>query len=215
MAELQLLREDRVVQVVSLSGIPLNIGRAANNGLVLSEPSVSNQHASVWEESGGVWIRDLGSSNGTWLGEQRVHGATRLQHGDRIRLGLHQWLQAVDHQAGPPQRHLMVEDLDASTLVPLIGDRFYIGSGPDAHLRLPEGPSRLGTLMVYPNEEVWLGTDEEVESHLPLGQTVEIGGRRLRVVSVSGTQVPTTAPPKKRAAISVLSFGHSFGGNGA
>ena len=44
------------------------IGRAADNDLVLRQPSVSARHARVLVGPDGVWIEDLGSRNGTFVG---------------------------------------------------------------------------------------------------------------------------------------------------
>lgn len=35
-------------------------------------PQVSNDHLLVWRSGGIVWIRDLGSANGTWIGGERI-----------------------------------------------------------------------------------------------------------------------------------------------
>jgi ABC-type multidrug transport system ATPase subunit/pSer/pThr/pTyr-binding forkhead associated (FHA) protein len=44
------------------------IGRAAGNDLVLRQPSVSARHARVLVGPDGIWIEDLGSRNGTFVG---------------------------------------------------------------------------------------------------------------------------------------------------
>jgi len=44
------------------------VGRAADNDLVLRQPSVSARHARVVVGSDGIWIEDLGSRNGTFVG---------------------------------------------------------------------------------------------------------------------------------------------------
>jgi len=44
------------------------IGRAATNDLVLHDTSVSARHARVVVADGGLWLEDLGSRNGTFVG---------------------------------------------------------------------------------------------------------------------------------------------------
>ena len=44
------------------------IGRGAGNDLVLRQPSVSARHARVLVGPDGIWIEDLGSRNGTFVG---------------------------------------------------------------------------------------------------------------------------------------------------
>lgn len=64
------------------------IGRAADADIFLNDVTVSRHHAEVFEgESGAVWLRDLGSTNGTYLnGEILELGA--LVHGDVVQIGL-------------------------------------------------------------------------------------------------------------------------------
>jgi DNA-binding NtrC family response regulator len=47
-------------------------GRHATNDLVIDDPSVSGAHLELSRRVGGVRIRDVGSTNGTWLGPHRV-----------------------------------------------------------------------------------------------------------------------------------------------
>ncbi len=68
------------------------IGRAPTSSLRIAEPGVSRSHASIRHHEGAVWIRDLNSSNGTWLlvsGQppRKVIDETSLRAGDRIRIG--------------------------------------------------------------------------------------------------------------------------------
>jgi S1-C subfamily serine protease len=48
---------------------------------------VSARHAVVFRQGGGYVIRDLGSTNGTWVNGERVRGERALEPGDRIQLG--------------------------------------------------------------------------------------------------------------------------------
>ena len=64
----------------------VTIGTLPENTLVLTDPTVSRRHASVEETPGGYVLRDLGSTNGTFLDEVRVREAY-LQAGSRFRLG--------------------------------------------------------------------------------------------------------------------------------
>jgi pSer/pThr/pTyr-binding forkhead associated (FHA) protein len=50
----------------------LVIGSAAGAGVVLDDKRVSRLHAELDLDDTGVWLRDLSSSNGTWLGSTRI-----------------------------------------------------------------------------------------------------------------------------------------------
>jgi pSer/pThr/pTyr-binding forkhead associated (FHA) protein len=65
----------------------LTIGREAAGGLELADPKVSRAHALVWREGDALCVRDLGSSNGTFVGGKRISGPVRLNASERIRVG--------------------------------------------------------------------------------------------------------------------------------
>jgi pSer/pThr/pTyr-binding forkhead associated (FHA) protein len=62
------------------------LGRETDNEVVLMMPSVSRYHAVVEPRDGGFFLKDLGSHNGTYVGEQRVSEA-QLHDGDVVGLG--------------------------------------------------------------------------------------------------------------------------------
>lgn len=62
------------------------IGRSEESEIVLLDPGVSRAHAVVEVAGGEVSVRDLGSTNGTFLNGRRVETA-RLRDGDELRFG--------------------------------------------------------------------------------------------------------------------------------
>jgi pSer/pThr/pTyr-binding forkhead associated (FHA) protein len=68
------------------------IGKAAHNQIVLTDPTVSNTHAIILNRDGGYSIVDLGSRNGTFVnGERLTTHARTLKHGDTIQMGQTVW----------------------------------------------------------------------------------------------------------------------------
>jgi pSer/pThr/pTyr-binding forkhead associated (FHA) protein len=65
------------------------IGRAAGTTVELPFPRVSARHARIFREGGGYCVEDLGSSNGTWLGERRLraHVPEPFAVDDRLAVG--------------------------------------------------------------------------------------------------------------------------------
>lgn len=50
-------------------GAPCVVGRGAHCALALADADVSREHVRVENRGGAVWVRDLGTKNGTWVGE--------------------------------------------------------------------------------------------------------------------------------------------------
>jgi pSer/pThr/pTyr-binding forkhead associated (FHA) protein len=63
------------------------IGRDPTAAVNLTDEEVSRRHAIIALGEGQVTIEDLGSSNGTHLGDEAVTRETLIQSGDRIRVG--------------------------------------------------------------------------------------------------------------------------------
>jgi len=65
---------------------PRVVGRALNSDIPIFDPTISRRHAEVACVEGGVSVRDLGSSNGTFVNGNRVDAA-RAQPGDEVTFG--------------------------------------------------------------------------------------------------------------------------------
>lgn len=64
----------------------LSIGRTAGNQLVVEDQRVSRRHAIIHFQGGEFWLVDLGSRNGTCVGDRRIYQPVRLRDRDRIRI---------------------------------------------------------------------------------------------------------------------------------
>ncbi len=81
----------------------LVIGRGSDCDLALEEPGLSRRHAIVETLPEGLFLRDLGSANGSFLNGTRVRDAA-LKHGDQIVLDSVRFLvQAIDQIDQPGQ----------------------------------------------------------------------------------------------------------------
>jgi pSer/pThr/pTyr-binding forkhead associated (FHA) protein len=69
-----------------LSGATV-IGRAAECELRLDDTYISQQHARLFGRNGAWYVEDLGSTNGTFVNEQKLAAPAMVQPGDRIRVG--------------------------------------------------------------------------------------------------------------------------------
>jgi hypothetical protein len=66
------------------------VGRTGSD-IELADPEVSRRHATFRAVDSGIGIEDLGSSNGTFVNEQRVSGIVTLADGDAVRFGHTVW----------------------------------------------------------------------------------------------------------------------------
>jgi predicted component of type VI protein secretion system len=94
------------------------VGRHPDCDARLDSPRVSRWHCCLSEVDGEVWVRDLGSTNGTWIDGRRVRSG-RLRAGDvlaiahlryrmeEIRVELASW---ADHLGTPDDGLLSLAD---------------------------------------------------------------------------------------------------------
>jgi S-DNA-T family DNA segregation ATPase FtsK/SpoIIIE len=71
----------------------VTIGREGTD-LELDDPEVSRQHASIEIGDEGVTLKDLGSRNGTYVGDERVSEAEIFHH-DEFRVGSNVFMLVV------------------------------------------------------------------------------------------------------------------------
>jgi pSer/pThr/pTyr-binding forkhead associated (FHA) protein len=69
-------------------GDEVTVGRSPGCAVPLDDDTfASSIHARVFRRSGELWIEDLGSTNGTWLNDERLDVPARLRRGDRVKVG--------------------------------------------------------------------------------------------------------------------------------
>jgi pSer/pThr/pTyr-binding forkhead associated (FHA) protein len=74
-------------EVFPLEDDEIIIGRGEENGIVLNIAEVSRTHAVLTKAEEGFMIKDLGSTNGTFVDKKRIGGKYLLKPGDTIMLG--------------------------------------------------------------------------------------------------------------------------------
>jgi pSer/pThr/pTyr-binding forkhead associated (FHA) protein len=73
---------------LQLDSAPVTIGRSSENDLPLdADEFASSRHARVEPRRDGVWLEDVGSTNGTFLNGAQLTRPRRLSPGDVIRVG--------------------------------------------------------------------------------------------------------------------------------
>jgi len=75
-------------QDYELDSAQLTIGRGGQNDIAIgSDEYASARHARFEPRQDGVWVQDLGSTNGTYLNGARLEHPRRLTQGDIVRVG--------------------------------------------------------------------------------------------------------------------------------
>ena len=75
-------------RIVPISSRGLTIGRLPDNDIVINEPWVSRTHAEILCIGSQHLLRDLSSSNGTFVSDRQIGSANHpLEDGDQIRFG--------------------------------------------------------------------------------------------------------------------------------
>src|ERR1700756_4926734 len=86
MAKLVLLSTGMTGRTHELKADKTTIGRVEDNTFQIAEPSVSSHHCEVLLKGSEVVVRDLNSTNGTFINGEKVSEGT-LKPGQVLRLG--------------------------------------------------------------------------------------------------------------------------------
>jgi pSer/pThr/pTyr-binding forkhead associated (FHA) protein len=86
MAKLVILSQSMNGRVHELKADKTTIGRVEDNTFQIAEPSVSSHHCEVLLRGNEVVIKDLNSTNGTFINEEKVTESV-LKPGQTLRLG--------------------------------------------------------------------------------------------------------------------------------
>ncbi len=92
----------------------LTIGRARTCGLRIDVPTVSMQHARVGYESGSFWIEDLGSTNGTFVGDEQISGRKSFAAGEPVYVSKAVCIYGLVSEAGGVQSAMEHRESESS-----------------------------------------------------------------------------------------------------
>jgi hypothetical protein len=169
-----------VVHAQPLGAEPLHLGRASSNDLVLPRTDVSGHHAMIYRDADQVWLRDLGSSNGTFLNGERIVAPAVLGAGDVVRLGVATELRLSD-TPDLPRPPLRLERVDGTVGWPVLRADFPIPGAGDVTLLIGD-------------DELWLAVDGMETERIELGQPFVAGGDQYVLKEVTGPTPDTVRP---------------------
>ncbi|MBL8959494.1 MAG: FHA domain-containing protein [Gemmatimonadetes bacterium] len=79
----------------------VDVGRGLHNDVVIADESVSDSHAKLQLREDGWYLSDLGSTNGTYVGGERLQGDMKIVAGSDLRFG---GVKVVFRPSGPTAR---------------------------------------------------------------------------------------------------------------
>ena len=81
------LASDDNGSVFEIDSAAVTVGRGDANDIPLDDEFASNQHARLEARPDGIWLEDVGSTNGTSVNGALIDGPRKLAPGDVIRIG--------------------------------------------------------------------------------------------------------------------------------
>ena len=78
------LQENEPVRTIRINSSPFSVGRRNETALTIDNPSVSGKHAELFLEDGHLFVRDLNSTNGTFVNGVRIDSPCKVKHGDLV-----------------------------------------------------------------------------------------------------------------------------------
>lgn len=90
--------------------LPAILGRSRADTIPLPHPLVSRQHCQLFEKDGYLFVRDLNSTNGTFVGSERVDEEMAVHHGSLLTIGTVTFRAFYDE---PPE---MIDGLKTATV---------------------------------------------------------------------------------------------------
>lgn len=98
---LQVVRGRSASTILKLTDGVTSIGRHDDCVIRIKSSQVSRRHCEIFEVTGKLTVRDLGSSNGTFVNGKRVSGQQVLKPGDEVTVGAVTLRVAIPGQPAP------------------------------------------------------------------------------------------------------------------
>lgn len=113
MAKLVVLSEGLTGRICELKADRTTVGRLEDNAFQIPEPSVSSHHCEILLRGNDVVVKDLNSTNGSYINGEQISEAT-LKPGQVLRLGQVE-LRLENGAAAPPSGKKV---MDQTTAIP-------------------------------------------------------------------------------------------------
>lgn len=150
-------------KVFTVSKAEMHVGRDISNEIVINDAEVSRKHIRLVIQAGEVIVEDLGSTNGTFVNDQRISGPNTLVPGDTLQLGEHvilvfeAALQEADATVAVPPARAFETEMDSEptpmlTPIPPPAEPYELPSFPAPSEMPPTGPLHSSTPVEAPKD---------------------------------------------------------------
>jgi pSer/pThr/pTyr-binding forkhead associated (FHA) protein len=193
------------------SDLPLIVGRSRDCPLRIESPDVSSRHARIGFESGAFWVEDLGSTNGTFVGAERVTGRRKLQSDQSILIAKQVLLKPLSSEQRAARTSVDSEikdlQLDKSNLYPKLISLSEVVK--PKLISLESGKSlKIGR---DPSSDIWIGAPHVSRVHMQF-KLLQDGTVAISDLSTNGTEsdagvIPRDKPMEVKGIPRVFNFG--------
>lgn len=121
---------------VPLKGSRMVVGRDPAADIHLDNRALSRRHAQIEKRGAAIWLRDLGSQNGSFVNGERVEGQRALNMGDVIELGRYKLSIAGVEQAADNTPVLTLTGPEGQHRFAMVGDEIIIGRAPSCDIAI-------------------------------------------------------------------------------
>src|ERR1039457_4084542 len=105
MAKLVVLSVGMTGRTPELREVKITIGQVEDNTFQIAEPSVASHHCEILLRGSDVVVRDLNSTNGTFINGEKVAESV-IKPGQILRLGQIEMRLETDVPASPAKKHI-------------------------------------------------------------------------------------------------------------
>lgn len=121
---------------VPLKGPSMVIGRDPSTDVHLDNRALSRRHAQIEKRGAAIWVRDLGSQNGTYVNGERIGEPRPLAGGDVIEVGRYRVMLEGVEEARADTPVLTLTGPEGKHRFAMVGDEIIIGRAPSCDIAI-------------------------------------------------------------------------------
>lgn len=173
---------------VPLKGPSMVIGRDPSADIHLDNRALSRRHAQIEKRGAAIWIRDLGSQNGTYVNGVKIESQQALDVGDVIEVGRYKLSIIGVEKAADNTPVLTLTGPEGKHRFAMVGEEIIIGRAPSCDIAIGHKSISRRHLRIFIDGDRFVAED--------LGSQ---NGTRLRGKRITG---PTPFEPGEKLQMS-------------